>query len=452
MLRALRSRHRLTPVLAALLVGAPLACSDPTPASGPRNVLLISIDALRADRLGAYGYERETSPFLDELAGRGTRFANAFVNTLATPPSHTTIFSSLYQETHRVALRKTPKPWMSRRVPENVTLLQERLKTVGYRTVGVTEGGFMSAFYGWSRGFDAFDDDPRSVADGVEALLRELDALEPSGGPVFAFLHTYEVHLPYVPPREYRERFSDHRGDWVADQTQIGTIRDSPGGIRFLSDMYDAEIRYTDDALRRLFAELEARGFLDGALVVVTSDHGEEFGDHGGISHGARLYDELVKVPLFFVGDGVPAGMVDDRMVSSVDIVPTVFARLGLDPDPRFAGGDLFARRGDGAVEGDAVYMQLADRLFAVRTRQWKLIETMKPERQTELFDLQADPGEQENLAEQQPERVAELRQRLAAWRESVPRLAEPRARPGGAPRGPSKAEAERLRALGYLE
>jgi arylsulfatase A-like enzyme len=216
--------------------------------------------------------------------------------------------------------------------------------------------------------------------------------------------------------------------------------------------MYDAEIRYTDDTLRRLFDELEASGFLDGALVIVTSDHGEEFGEHGGLSHGASLYDELVKVPLFFVGDGVPAGVVDDRMVSSVDIVPTVFARLGLDPDPRFAGGDLFAHRGRGAVEGDAVFMQLADQLFAVRTHQWKLIEKMKPERETELFDLVADPEERENLAEQEPERVAELRQRLAAWRESVPRLAEPRPRPGRPARGPSEAELERLRALGYVD
>jgi arylsulfatase A-like enzyme len=342
-----RSRPAPTALALLALLAAGAGCARET----PRHVLLISIDALRADRLGAYGYAQPTSPFLDRLAVRGRVFEHAIVNTHGTTASHTTILSGLYQETHGVMLDGARGGVAVRQIPEEVPLLQETLRAHGWATLGVTDGGNAGRRFGFARGFDRFDD----RGGGVEAVTERLagwiaGALEARpDGPVFAFLHTYQVHSPYAPPRRYRERFgvpaeAPNAGSRFLLRHARSARSLEPAVLRRISGLYDAEIRYTDDTLGAFFARLEALGFLERALVVVTADHGEEMGEHGGLLHRDLLYDELLRVPLILAGEGVEAGR-DRSLAGSVDVAPTVLAWAGVAP-PRPLEGLALPLRG----------------------------------------------------------------------------------------------------------
>jgi arylsulfatase A-like enzyme len=399
-------------------------------------VLLISLDTLRADRLTSYGYERETSPFLDELASRGIRFSNVFVNTLATPSSHATMLTSLYQETHGVDFTLMEPVWKMGVLPPGLVMLQEILQASGWVTIGVTEGAYMSRFFGFARGFEEFTDEPRNVEEGRRALVEAIRRHTGGDRPIFAFFHTYQVHTPYWPPQRYREQFGRAESPYEPTPRKVGEIAKAglpPEDVAFLNDMYDAEVRFLDDRLRRLFDDLEALGFLEDYLLLITSDHGEEFGEHGALAHHGKLYEELIHVPLIVTGTGVPSGVVDDRLASLVDVMPTVLARLGLTSILPMAGRDLLAPpAADEGVE-PAVFSQFRDQRYAVRTRRWKLIENFGPTRGTELYDLLADPGEGENLADREGEVVRRLRARLESWRGALPSLetlAEGRSQP----------------------
>lgn len=394
-----------------------LACGAPDTPARP-NVLLISLDTLRADRVGSYGYARDTTPFLDTLASRGVRFSHAFINTHCTPQSHATVFTSLYQEGHGVAMHPAEQRWQRYVLSDERETLAEILHDAGYLTLAVTEGGFMSHKFGFDQGFEEFYDGARSVDQGVIRLLRMLRHHAEDPRPVFALLHTYEVHAPYMPPQDYRARFGWEESPYEATVEKIKEIRaaGSPEkDVRYLSDMYDAELRFTDDTLRGLFDELSALGFLENHLVVVMSDHGEEFDEHGELSHRDTLYEELMRVPLFVTGTGIAAGRVDERMASLVDVAPTILARLGIAAPVRQDGRDLLAAPAD---EPDpAVFAQIGRRRHAVRTRRWKLIDTLSPEPRVELYDLADDPGEREDLSAREPGRVSALRARIERWR-----------------------------------
>jgi arylsulfatase A-like enzyme len=387
------------------------------------NVLLISLDTLRADRVGSYGYHRPTTPFLDELAARGVRFSHAFVNTHCTAPSHATLFTSLYQEAHGVRLHVDPEEGVkgkpaSYRIDESHVTLAEILRDAGYLTIAVTEGGFLSRTFGLGQGFEQFYDGASNIDHGAIRLLRMLRRHADDPRPVFALLHTYEVHVPYTPPESYRARFGWADSPYEATAARIPVIRESgfpAEDVRYLSDMYDAELRFTDDTLRDLFRDLEAMGFLDEALVVVVSDHGEEFLEHGELSHRDTLYEEILRVPLLILGSGVDGGRVDDRMASLVDVTPTILARLGLAAPVRQDGRDLLAP--PAAEEDPAVFAQFGARRYAVRTRRWKLIETLGPDSRVELYDLEADPEEKHDAAAHEPQVVAALRERIVRWR-----------------------------------
>ena len=407
-----------------IAVTALLALCSCAPEQAERpNVLLISLDTLRADRVGSYGYQRPTTPFLDELAARGVRFSHAFINTHCTPQSHATVFTSLYQEAHGVGMgpgdgRDVDQIRSMYTLDEAHTTLAEILRDAGYLTLAVTEGGFMDREFGLDQGFVEYYDGARAIDQGVIRLLRMLRRHADDPRPVFALLHTYQVHLPYAPPKPYRAQFGWAESPYEATADRIRAIREAgfpPDDVRYLSDMYDAELRFADDTLRALFRDLEATGFLDESLVVVISDHGEEFREHGELSHRQTLYEEIMRIPLLIVGSGVDRGAVDERMASLVDVAPTILARLGLTPPARQDGHDLLAPAP--AEEDPAVFAQFGARRYAVRTRRWKLIDTLDPEPRVELYDLEADPGELDDAAAREPEIVAALRARIERWR-----------------------------------
>lgn len=409
------------------------------------HLLLVSLDSCRADHLGAYGYHRDTSPFLDQLAAEGLRFSNAFVNTHATPPSHATILSSLYQETHRVQFNERPGRERMRLTPE-VPLVQEHLQRSGYTTIGVTGGGWMSAELGFGRGFTVFDDAPLGGV-GAGRLLQHVRRHLGTGKPIFAFFHTYAIHSPYSPPEPYRGLWGALPGRIEPTNENLaamnaGQLPFTPADVRRAVALYDGEIRHTDDVLRSVFGALAELGFLDDCLVVVTSDHGEELGERGGFVHRDLLYDDLLRVPLVLWGRPVPRGKVEHSLASSIDIAPTLLAAAGVRIPERMEGRDLLAA---GGVE--RVFAQLEDRRYAVRTADWKLILNAEPPSR-ELYDLRSDPQERHDVAARHPALVQALEQDLRAWKAARPRL-----RPSTQPPVPSSEEVEEaLRALGYVE
>ena len=433
-------------LVGCLFVGCLIGCSrGPAPPPERPHVLLISLDTLRADRVGSYGHGRETTPFLDRLAAEGTRFESAFVNTHGTPPSHATLFTSLYQLSHGVSVETEGAP-VDHHLPEALPILPQVLKDAGWQTVAVTGGGFMSKEFGWHRGFDAFAEE--EIEDGAERLVRQIESRLGDGQPIFAFFHTYEVHSPYDPPPPYPGFFGELEIEVDASSGALKALSPqnppSEAQRKALLRLYDAGIRYTDDVLAGLFERLDGLGFLEHALIVITSDHGEEFGEHGRFLHPATLYDELVAVPLILKGPDVPTGRVDQRLVSLIDIAPTIYGYVGVRAPRLTSGIDLLAQASPGRPQ---VFMQYGDMLHGVRTDRLKLIENRRTG-QVQFFDLALDPDEQRNLARRRPLMTEELAKRLDEWRQTTPKLKTLRRDSGQI----SSEKMDELRALGYVD
>jgi len=343
-------RRRVGPQwLSILALVAAAACNRP-PAPVSREVaptrgyVLISIDTLRADHLGLYGYQRPTSPFLDSLATRAAVFEHAIVQLPGTLPSHMSIFTSLYPPEHGVY---PPDGILAADTPT----LPEVLQRNGFRTAGFTEGGYMAGRFGFARGFDEFDDDVPKRTTDIETTcargLRFLTSLDAQQR-FFLFLHTYVVHDPYRPPERYRAMFAPAAPPpqaFAPTGPNFTRFNHGHGMISaeardYYRALYDAEIRYMDDVLKRFFDELARLGLDDETTVVVTSDHGEEFLEHGKMVH-EQLYHEVLRVPLLIVHpDPATRGRID-AVVQSIDIAPTLYAIADVPAPARMSGASL---------------------------------------------------------------------------------------------------------------
>ncbi len=421
--------------LPSLFLFALTACGGPL--QEPRGVLLISIDTLRADHLGLYGYQRDTSPRLDSRAGEWVRFSQALSHTPKTAPSHMTMLTGLMPGAHGV---ENWKEGRGRSLSPGIPTLAERLSESGFATAALTEGGNVAAALGFDRGFGLHH-------EGRDALHEHLEAAaawfaEHRGARRFLFLHTYAVHDPYLPSPSAAQLFTDPAytggivsdravleeragdADWLSLQQEFWKTVDGrdPSDVRHLRDLYDAGIRTTDDAIGRFLDRLERAGDLDDLLVVVTSDHGEAFGEHGLFLH-ETLFSENVRVPLLIrLPGGYGGGRVQDQPVGHVDLVPTLLDALEVDEAPMRPMGlsfwpaladpetEVAPRRvvGDYAPgDGTSVNQQ------AVREGPWRLV-SLPVKGRTLLFDWSADPGEQSDLSEHRPKVVERMRGRLA--------------------------------------
>jgi arylsulfatase A-like enzyme len=300
-------------------------------------VLIVSIDTLRADRLGCYGYGRETSPALDRFAReRAVRFEHAIAEAPWTLPSHVTMLSGLHPLTHGVR-RPDEAP------ADEVVMLAERLRETHY-TFGVTDGGWISEPWGFARGFESFHAADQDIERGVDVVLQYVRH-RTEKGPWFGFLHTYDVHCPYDPPPPYAGRFQSEGAEPIEVAGRCGNphfnaTKPSPGQARFLSDRYDEDARRVDDALARLFAALDELDLWDETVVIVTSDHGEEFLEYGQIGHERTLSPEVLAVPLLVAAPGLGPRVVD-AVVGLADVVPTVLELVGRPVPPRLDGRSL---------------------------------------------------------------------------------------------------------------
>jgi arylsulfatase A-like enzyme len=441
----------------ALLCAAALLASACGPAESPiRNVIVISIDTLRSDRLGAYGYGSPTSPSLDALAADGVLFEEAVSTSPWTLPSHASLLTGLYPSGHGI---RTSEHLLASDVPTLATLLADR----GFDTAAFVNAFLLEPRFGLSRGFDRYaihlEDHSREGA--TTKIIQDVQAWLDThrDRPVFLFAHFFDVHSDYRSLPRYEAMFAPEPGRFNGRTLQImlaiiGRIRPiEPSDAEHLGRLYDAGIRQLDDELGRFFEWLRERGWLDDTLLIVTSDHGEEFLDHGGMIHGGTHYQELLRVPLILYGPGLPAGTSVSTPVSLVDLAPTVLGLLDIEPPARIDGRDLRpfwvgeeAEEGKGA--GDRVLLaetgpMKEDVLRSVRRGHHKLIVNIETGSR-ELYDLREDPRETRNLAAEQPEVTRSL---SAALEQLTRRAREPEKAP---PLTPEMKQ--RLRAIGYIE
>lgn len=394
----------------------------------PPNVLVVVIDTLRADRLGAYGNGQGLTPFLDSVAARGTVFEHAYAASCWTVPSVAGLFTSRFPSQNRMVT------FGSRLADDEVTVA-ERLRDAGWVAGGFVTNHNLQRRFGWDQGFAEWQappehkDDAAMEGDTVRAqTLAWLDRTwqRDSRTPILLYVHYMEPHEPYEPREPFRSRFAANVPDLqkraeelvaVFDATPSATESEKAAALarfeedrlRTLPRLYDAEVAAVDEQMRLLFAELERRGFLDDAVIVVTSDHGEEFWEHGNLGHGHALYEESVRVPLILAGPGVPAGRRVTANVSTVDVAPTLLALLRLPSEPRFEGRSLpsladgaaasaRARPGPDATTDPLLQFEPMFPGYArvhvrgiVRERRKLLVGE---DGRTTIFDLEADPGE----------------------------------------------------------
>lgn len=447
----------------ALAVCAAL-CPGTGQADDRPNIILVTVDTFRPDHIGYDGYRRDTSPYLDSLSAEGVYFRRAFTTSGWTSPGLVSILTSLYAPAHGVDIR-------GRTLDPSVTTLAQALRAAGYRAPDIF---FLSDIPNFQNlGFEPYARRSQYVSDGDEILFRWLE--EEAGAsdqPFFLYHHYRDLHQPYAPGPEYEELFAaDAFGhaynplSWVRRflarekvdlvQREVvlprGIIDFAPWDKAWVSALYDGQIRRLDDQLfARLRRVLRERALAERTIVVVSADHGEELLEHGVIGHVStfkegRLSDEIIRIPLILWAPGrLPAGRVVDDLVQCIDIMPTLLDAVGAPiPDgvqgrslmPLLAGQSLpprpvFLETSTGGFT--ATLEQYAQRTRAVRTQRWKLV-WHTPGDAVELYDLAADPGEQEEVAASHPAQVDSLRALLETWVRTHPRARGP-AQPPASP------------------
>jgi len=427
------------------------------PAPTGWNLLYIVIDTLRADHLGPYGYEPPTSPTLDQFAKRSLVFERAYSAAPWTKPSVASMFTSLYPPQHRVLSEGTDN-----QLALSLTTFPEVLQEHGYRTLAISENPHVQPQTGFDQGFDRFErvrgyKTFKGHADtGAEKAIRWLG--EPSQDPFFLYLHFLDPHGPYTPldefagdflaglPEESGRRLTKGKVGGMIDGEELVTQL-SEGELTYLEALYDAEIREVDAALATLFAFLSDAGHWENTIVLLTSDHGEEFLDHGSIRHGYRLYEESVHVPLMLALPGRPAGRIERVAAQHVDLAPTLLTALGLPVPPVFRGRDLLAAADSPGQEPDVLLSTDWRDIgrWAVRRGDWKLIVHEDQDRR-QLFNLGDDPHEQNDLLTQNPDLVEQLLEAYAHATKPIPGVTPDEAS------GEADASLElELRGLGYL-
>lgn len=415
---------RSMPLLVVLLVPQLLGACGPADAGEPpparvRNVILLSIDTLRADHLEAYGYERPTSPFMAELAARGLLFEQAFSQAPWTLPSHGSMLMSRHPSSLGEGLWERPG-----RLPEEAVSIAEVLRDAGLRTRAIVSPGFVSAVFGLDQGFEHYGEHSRDLASTVKRTGRWLDTLAPDER-FFLFLHTYDVH-EYQPPAASADEFvrpydgflrelGDKLPMFVQDRAMSSELPELDTlDQRHLVDLYDATIRTADDAVAELWRVLEHRGLAEDTLLIITSDHGEEFFEHGGTGHGYTLHDENTHVPLILVHPTLPAQRVAAQ-VRLLDLAPTIAQLAGCTVPPEWEGRSLVqGAEGQAPLPVFPVFTEQAHRPFvALRTGGLKYIRGEHGAAQ--LYDLAQDPSELRDLAGSHPAE-ADLARQLDAW------------------------------------
>ena len=429
---------------------------------GRPNILVYLIDTLRADHLGAYGYPRPTSPHIDQLAAEGILFESSQAQSPWTRASVASVLTGLWPQIHGTNGDEDA-------LADDAVTLAEVLSASGYRTAAITSNGNAARIAGFAQGFDYFKylrnlraGDPLATSEDVNRSV--FDWLDRNTGegqaetPFFLFVHTIDPHAPYTPPEPHRGRFAAEADPSLGSIERILEInrqeRVDDETVRQMIDLYDAEIAFNDASFGALVADLRERGLWGDLVVVVLADHGEEFYDHGGWTHGKTLYTEMLDTPLVLKMPGIEGGRREAGIVQHVDLMPTLLELVGADIPGGLQGRSflpLLTRPEDTWTARGVAHLDLRGRRgTSLLDPSWKLIQYVDGDHEgyPELYDRRRDRGEKNNLAPERPE----LARFLASLREAE----EKRAGAGlGAaavdPARQAEIEAE-LRALGYIQ
>ncbi|GMW00342.1 MAG: hypothetical protein AMXMBFR84_14800 [Candidatus Hydrogenedentota bacterium] len=412
-------------------------------AAASPNVVVVSVDTLRADRLGCYGYEHPTSPVIDEFASQGLLFEDCVTEVPLTAPSFGAMMSSRYP-------RMNGSTRNGLRMPSNVPLVAEQFQKAGYETVCVTSNWTLKAgLSGLDRGFDVYDDGFRkkrwgflkSERDGDEVTKRSLDLLKKrdTSKPLFAWFHYSDPHAPYLFHKRFNPRNVPVR---KLDKEESVQAR------------YDSEVAFTDHEISKLLRALPS----ENTFVVFVADHGESLYEHDYLGHGRRIHQTGLHIPLILKGPGIEPGR-SAFPARGIDIGPTLLAMAGLSAPETMLGLNLLAPPTEaararvietygGAVPGlpgaEAMMADAPPMWQGVIRSPWKLIRN-EDEDDTELYNLVDDPRELINIAEDHPEVVGELSELIAAWSEQTDRSSEESA-------DLTKEDVQALKSLGYVD
>ena len=438
----------LAPALAAGCAPAPLELEPPS-------ILLVVVDCLRADHVGSYGYGRPTTPRLDELAADGVSFRQAFAQSFWTRPSVPTILTGLYPSEHgMLALGRNERGrWIGAALDGSVETLAGRLQAAGYATAMVGYQHQLAREFGLTRGFDYYR---YRVGDASSISGRFLEWLGGVDAPrFFAYLHYLDIHWPYCPPESTRDRFDAGDSsvafckDWRELRQRLwdGSLVLAEADVARAAARYDEELLALDGKLGELFGALAAADRWRETLVVVTSDHGEEFMEHGQLGHSSGLFDTLLRVPLIFKPPDSwpgPRGVSVDSPVELRALTPTLLDAAGLyEERPAESLVPWLAGRPEEAVVREFVVAE-SETEVAIRSRGLKLV-VGRSGGEARLYDLDQDPGETRDVAAERPSEVARMRRLLGDWHRSLRPVA-------GAPEVLDDDAVEGLRALGYID
>jgi arylsulfatase A-like enzyme len=427
---------------------------------GRQSVLLYLIDTLRADHLSAYGYDRATTPFLEELGERGYVYLNSYSTSAWTRPSTATLLTGLFPSFHQANARM--------RLPLEVSTVAEVMRAGGWSTWAfVTNGNVNAAGLDFEQGFDRFvaikprgnQPDASEINDLVVPWLEEV-----GDEPFFLFIHSVDPHAPYNPPESVRFRFTDpeYDGPVIPEETRkkyLGTREPTDDDLAYIIGLYDEEILFQDSMIRELFDALKNDRLMERTYTVITSDHGEEFFEHGYWEHGKKLFEEQIRVPLIVIPPSTkqvePARIT--LPVQGVDVVPSIFGWLGIDFAAGLIQGDVLPLSDRDGVSSRPVYCEEIRHdsgfdIFSLAVGSQKIIVKKNRERGGQkiwLFNLAEDPYEQNNLYSRDSEQALDLMQRLENFSST-----ELTGKPAQSIPEPSLEQdaIDQLKALGYIE
>ena len=420
-----------------LAPAGPVRAGEPLPACEDCNLLIVVIDTLRSDHLGYNGYTRDTSPALDAFVADSRRYDACTAQATWTIPSTASLLCSAYPSTHRLEFSPgRTDQWHA--LGEGLTPLPEVLQGEGFGTAAFVGNPVLRPKLGFDRGFDRYviEDDPEAIVDAAAQMARWGDQR------FFLYLHLLGPHPGLQPPPPYDAMFGPAPAPLPDGGLSYQHVRAQSGPSRpayqaWFRDLYDAEIRYTDQMLGSMMALLETHGILEDTVVVLTSDHGEHLFEKGLLGHGMTVFEALTHVPLVIrvPGDTVRS---EGTVVEQVDLAPALLEVLGVEVDPAWGweGGPL--------ASDDTAFVEQGPRQ-AIRRGPHKLIVD-RSVGTTSLYDLRADPGETRDIGSLQPDLRADLRAELERWRVRALRPITP------LPLTLDPEDIERLRALGYVE
>lgn len=423
------------------------------------NLILISIDCLRADHVGAYGHDAPSTPVLDRFAEDAIVFENAASVSSWTLPTHMSMFTGLMPSEHGVRRARKRFPM--------TPYLPEILAGEGYETIGVVSGLYLTRTWGFDEGFHVYRERIDEHAEMLVAAAEDYFLAEPAR-PRFLFLHFFDAHWPYLPDLEDVERVGERPRD-ISDIQQTVLHGQAPGDAREIDEaktLYDAEVATVDEQIGRFFDELKRRGLYDPALIVVTADHGEGFYEHEEWQHSGVIYNEVTRVPLIVKPPRSAGGARVDALVSQLGIFPTFLEAVGRESP--FEHPSLVALARDGAPAPRRVMSEITWEPNDVRGPYLKLattegslkyVATFRGELgdeqfvselvAEELYDLGADPGETANLLPERARDAATLRADVRAYLDVVRRS---RQTTEGERTELDESTIEKLRALGYVQ